>query len=96
MPNVTMMRLDELLVEIGAEYLRAEKVHGPMASGHEGIAVIWEEAEELWELIKQQEPSSYLARREAMQIAAMALRYVIDICDAGNTKGVDFSREIER
>ena len=53
--------------------------HGPMASPHEGYAVILEELEELWEEIRGDRGRWPKARTEAAQVAAMALRYLIDL-----------------
>ena len=46
-------------------------------SGHEGYAVLKEELEELWEAVRRDD---VLAQRsEAVQIAAMALRFLTDL-----------------
>ena len=49
---------------------------------HEGYAVILEELDELWDLVKADKARGSDAEREAIQIAAMAVRYVLDICRA--------------
>ncbi len=66
---------DEILAEID----RARRLHGPMHSPHEGWAVIQEELEELWELVRADAGRSPAARLEAVQVAAMAIRYVTDL-----------------
>jgi len=53
----------------------------PLNSPHEGKAVIEEELDELWQHVKANTGRSPEARREAIQIAAMALRYALDLCD---------------
>lgn len=50
----------------------------PFNSPHEGWAVIKEELDELWEHVKANDGRSSEARYEAIQVAAMAVRYVID------------------
>lgn len=52
-------------------------------SAHEGYAVLLEEVEELWEHVKTKQKNRDLAamRQEAIQIAAMAMRFAHDICD---------------
>jgi len=50
-------------------------------SPHEGKAVIEEELDELWGLVKANTGDTATACGEAIQVAAMALRYVIDLCD---------------
>lgn len=48
-------------------------------SPHEGYAVIREELDELWDHCKANTGRSVEAREEAIQIAAMALRYALDL-----------------
>jgi len=49
----------------------------------EGYAVIHEELDELWEEVKKKPTvqNKKLMREEAKQVAAMALRFMIDVCD---------------
>lgn len=72
------------LKEVTRELCRATELHGPFASSHEGYAVILEELDELWEHVKRRAEDRDLAamRREAIQVAAMALRFVVDVCGA--------------
>ena len=51
-------------------------MHGP----HEGYAVILEELDELWEEVKSQHPDRQRMRAEAAQVAATALRFMVDVC----------------
>jgi len=46
-------------------------------SSHEGWAVIREEVDELWEAVKGNDPAGM--KSEAIQVAAMALRFLYDI-----------------
>lgn len=66
------------------ELVRAQLQHAPMASPHEGYAVILEELDELWAEVKKQRRSQESLRAElraeATQVAAMALRFLIDCC----------------
>lgn len=48
-------------------------------SPHEGKAVIEEELDELWEHVKANTGGSPEAIKEAIQIAAMACRYALDL-----------------
>lgn len=59
----------------------AQEMYPAMASPHEGYAVILEELEELWELVKRKQAHHNQAamRSEAKQVAAMALRFMIDL-----------------
>lgn len=70
-------------VEIKAELDRARAKFGPMASAHEGFAVLMEELDELWQHVKtkQSERDVPAMRKEAIQIGAMAARFANDVCD---------------
>ena len=72
--------IDEHLLALRRELYRAMSKHGPIASPHEGYAVILEELDELWEHVKHDEGRSAWANEEAIQIAAMGMRYAIDLC----------------
>lgn len=52
-------------------------------SAHEGFAVLKEEVDELWEHVKTNQKRRDLAamRKEAIQVAAMALRFARDVCN---------------
>jgi len=79
--------------EVLQELARARAKHpNPFHSSHEGYAVLREEVDELWDEVKNQtEERSYARMRaEAIQIAAMALRFVQDVCEpraAGARRG---------
>ncbi len=55
----------------------------PMNSAHEGYAVLLEEMDELWQHVKtnQKRRDLHAMRAEAIQVAAMALRFAIEICN---------------
>ena len=55
----------------------AVEKHPPINSPHEGAAVIKEEYDELWEAIKKNNES--LSAREAEHVAAMAIRFLLDL-----------------
>ena len=59
-------------------------------SGHEGYAVILEELDELWEHVRRDDTEG--AGLEAVQVAAMALRFLVELCDessgGGNVCGI--------
>jgi hypothetical protein len=70
--------------EVQDELNRATTKFGPMASGHEALAVIEEEFLEFrsalfWGVDQKGQPSD--PRAEAVQLAAMAIRYLIDVAD---------------
>jgi hypothetical protein len=77
--------------ELADELDRAMTKHPtPMHSPHEGHSVIREELDpELWEHVCHDTGRSPGARHEALQVAAMALRYILDLCEpaAAETPG---------
>jgi len=54
----------------------------PFNSAHEGFAVLKEEVDELWAHVKTNQTKRDLAamRKEAIQVAAMALRFAAEVC----------------
>lgn len=68
--------------ELADELHRARAKHPAMHSPHEGHSVIREELDvELWEHVCHDTGRSAEARHEALQVAAMALRYILDLCE---------------
>lgn len=75
--------------EVVDEVLRAKKLHGdkPFNSVHEGYAVLLEEVDELWDEVKKnprkmeggKKQHRELMRKEAVQVAAMAIRFVSEL-----------------
>lgn len=63
------------------ELERATGEHGSFASAHEGYAVLKEEVDELWDEVKAGNASTHRGVSEAVQVAAMALRFLIDVCE---------------
>jgi hypothetical protein len=72
--------------EIAEEVERAERKHAPLNSPHEAWSVIYEELEELREHVRGDTGRGPEARKEAIQVAAMGLRYVLNLC--GNPRDV--------
>jgi len=52
-------------------------------SAHAGYAILFEEVDELWAEVRKKpsQRSKERLRAEAVQVAAMALRFIQDICD---------------
>ena len=73
------MKPEVALQRILTEHNKAAERFEPLISTHEGYAVLLEEVEELWELIKQNGTKSQLAA-EAKQVGAMAMRFMTDLC----------------
>jgi hypothetical protein len=70
---------DCVLSDILAELHRATLKHPPIQSVHEGVAIIREEFDELWEVAKRRDPDPARLHEEAVQVAAMAARFVRDL-----------------
>jgi hypothetical protein len=63
--------------EITAEAQRARAEFNPFNSSHEGYAVLAEELDELWDDVKANNIEHSI--EEAIQVGAMALRYIADM-----------------
>lgn len=72
---------EKVLNDIADELKRARDGHSPLHSAHEGIAVIEEEYIELREEVYKKRENRDLdkMRKEAIQIAAMAVRFIVDL-----------------
>lgn len=73
----------EQVPDILNELARAEDIYPPFHSAHEGYATLLEEVDELWDEVKKSpaKRDPVAMRKEAVQVAAMALRFIRDVCD---------------
>ena len=78
--NTVSLKACDALDIVGEELDHATELYGPMTSPHEGYAVILEELDELWEEVRKKPAarSKEKMRAEAKQIAAMAIRFMVD------------------
>ena len=69
-----------VLMQITDELSEAKNKFPGFHSLHEGYAVLKEEVDELWDLVrgKEAERDPQLVERECIQIAAMAIRIILD------------------
>ncbi len=76
------MSLDDIWVEVGTEYDKATQNFPKFNSAHEGYAVLLEEVRELEAEVFENRKFRSLKRMraESIQIAAMAIRFIEDIC----------------
>lgn len=72
-----------LRAQVEMELGRAMVNYPPFSSAHEGYAVLLEEVDELWAEVKKSPKNRDMKamREEAIQVAAMAMRFVLDVCD---------------
>ena len=82
-PTIAFERVEWLLMNTGIELEGALANFHPFNSPHEGWAVIREEMDELWEHVKGNTGCGTDAYQEALQVAAMALRYAYDLMEWG-------------
>jgi len=73
--------------EAAYELMKAIEKFPTFNSPHEGWAVIKEELDELWKHVMENTARGQDARKEAIQIAAMGLRYALDLCGPKLTHG---------
>lgn len=53
-------------------------------NAHEGFAILKEEIDELWDAVRLKQYATTRVgsmRKEAIQVAAMAIRFIEDVCD---------------
>ncbi|MGD9724366.1 MAG: hypothetical protein AB7U76_24265 [Pirellulales bacterium] len=76
-------KLQAAIRDADAEVTSAMIAWPPFNSAHEGYAVLAEEVDELWEHVKTNQKRRDLVamRKEAIQVAAMALRFAAEVCD---------------
>lgn len=70
-------KIDEILETVVEELVVAQSNFPTFHSGHEGYAVMKEKLDRLWDEAVHNEIR--LAKAEAVQVAAMAIRFVVDL-----------------
>jgi len=72
------MNRQQILEAVNKELDNANKKFPKFNSYHEGYAVIHEELDELWDEVKKKSyiQEKYRLRNEAVQVAAMAIKFI--------------------
>lgn len=73
---------EEIVSAVNEELISAVDKYPSMYSAHEGYSILAEEVDELWDLVKvkQGKRDGEHMQKEAIQIAAMAIRFAYDVC----------------
>lgn len=80
MAQVEVPQNQEIYIRaISQELKNARNRFPPFNSSHEGYAILLEEVDEMWDEIKKNDIRR--SKEEAIQVAAMALSYLIDVKD---------------
>lgn len=82
MTGYDMHEVQAVLESVAREVFHAAMLHpGRQASLHEGYAVLLEEVEEFWDLVKMKAENrpAGAARKELVQVAAMAIRTILEV-----------------
>lgn len=85
------MKIEDALMLVKREINDAIKNYKPFNSPHEGWAVIYEEVLELFDEIRKKDPNERRKGmvREAVQVAAMATRFLMDLGEEETTEKTD-------
>lgn len=72
----------ETIDDVVMELVSAIEAWPPFNTPHEGYAILLEEVDELWDEVKASQKSGDLDKvyDEAKQVAAMAIRIMLDVC----------------
>lgn len=80
MPQAKIVQVRDAVM---AELYQATTAWPAFNSAHEGYAVLYEEVDELWDHVKMNQKKRDLSamKKEAIQVAAMAMRFAIEVCN---------------
>ncbi len=82
--KLVMLPAASALEQVFEELVRASKKFGPFKSPLEGQAIIAEEFDEFTQAVRHEGLTR--AREEAVQLAAMAVRFLVDTAEAKDGK----------
>lgn len=80
--------ISDILQAVDDEVIQAMDSYPAFHSAHEGYSVLAEEVDELWDLVKlkQSKRDAETMQKEAIQVAAMAVRFALEICSQQQAK----------
>lgn len=78
-----IMSLGQIFDAVRSEVNQARDNWPHFNSAHEGYGVLLEEVDELWDHVKTNQKKRDLVamRKEAIQVAAMAISFALEVCD---------------
>ncbi len=78
---IDLQKLEKIFDLVETEFLIANEKFAPFNSFHEGYSITHEELDELWDIVKLKNPDPKKLKKEAKQVAAMAIRFLYDLCE---------------
>lgn len=77
------IKIGDVLDLVWSELETAQATHPPFNSFHEGYSIMNEEVFEMWMEVIKKNPDKAKLKAEAVQVAAMACRFAIELCEEG-------------
>lgn len=71
--------IEGVVFSVGEELRKSMTKWSLFNSRHEGYAVLLEEVDELWDEVKKRKPDVKNMRAEAVQVAAMAMKFIMSM-----------------
>ena len=93
MSKADTILFNKIRAAVTLEFVQATCKFSAFNSTHEGYAVILEELDELWAEVMANNTEA--ACKEAVQVAAMAMRFIFDLMPSG-TVARDLLKEIKQ
>jgi hypothetical protein len=94
MKGEDMSKADRTFELVRIELERAQTYFDDFHTYHQGFSVLKEEVDELWKKIMDKNPDRDEVRREAIHVAAMAIRFIVDLDTAANPRGLRLMKKI--
>jgi len=85
----------KVVSDICEEIQKAMMINPLFTSPHYGYAIILEELDELWDEVKKREPDLKNMRAEAVQVAAMAMKFIMSMDNDWKPEDVEDEKELQ-